>query len=82
MGWGGKGREGDILGQVGLSKDYYMRGATLPRIQSWLYLVASSHAGMDRIDNCCKYNATNWCRMSVSKKTKNVCFVLFSVPAS
>ena len=80
-GWGGKGRA-DILGQVELSKDYYMRGATLPRIQSWLYLVASSHAGMDRIDNCCKYNATNWCRMSVSKKTKNVCFVLFRVPAS
>jgi len=47
-----------------------------------LYLVASSHGGMDRIDNCCKYNATNWSRMSVSKKTKNVCFVLFSVPAS
>jgi hypothetical protein len=36
-GWGGKGRA-DILGQVELSKDYYMRGATLPRIQSWLYL--------------------------------------------
>ena len=47
-----------------------------------LYLVASSHGGLDRIDNCCKYNATNWSRMSVSKKTKNVCFVLFRVPAS
>lgn len=32
---GGEGRQGgDILGQVALSKDYYMRGATLPRIQA------------------------------------------------
>ena len=31
----GQGRE-DILGQVDLSKDYYMRGATLPRIQAGL----------------------------------------------
>ena len=29
----GEGRA-DILGQVELSKDYYMRGATLPRLQA------------------------------------------------
>ena len=67
-----------------MSKDYYMREATLPRIQAGTVFscIFSCWDGEERIDNGCKYNATYWTRMSVSKKTKNVCFVLFSVPAS
>ena len=77
VGGGGEG------GQVELSKDYYTRERQLCQgYRAGCIYSCIFSCGMDRIDNCCKYNATNWSRMSVSKKTKNVCFVLFSVPAS
>ena len=50
--------------------------------RDWLYLVASSHGGMDRIDNCCKYNATNWSRMSVRVRKPKMFVLFFLVPAS
>jgi len=76
----GGGRKGsDILGQVEQGLLHERERQLCQGYRPGLYLVASSHAGIERRDNGCKYNATNWSRMSVSKKTKNVCFLFFLV---